>query len=74
VAEPLQAWIQTQGEGAIWAEFSRDALEAGERLIRDQAVIDCSPGGQGFLPAFKAGAGKFIRLTVAFIRCHRHAQ
>ncbi|MDR9481131.1 MAG: DEAD/DEAH box helicase [Spiribacter sp.] len=67
MAEPLQAWIQTQGEGAIWAEFSRDALEAGERLIRDQAVIDCSPGGQGFFARVQGG-----RRQVYSVDCRIH--
>jgi len=45
---PLEAWIAERGEAAIWSDFSRDALEAGEQLIRERAVLDCSPGGQGF--------------------------
>ncbi|MEX0431078.1 SNF2-related protein [Spiribacter insolitus] len=54
MTDPLQEWIATRGEAAIWADFPREALEAGERLIRDQAVLDCSPGGQGFFARVQA--------------------
>ena len=54
MGEPLEAWIAERGEAAIWADFPREALEAGERLLRAQAVIDCSPGGQGFFARVQA--------------------
>ncbi len=54
LTEPLQAWIAEHGEAAIWADFSREALKAGERLIRDRAVLDCTPGGQGFFARIQA--------------------
>jgi len=48
LTEPLEQWITERGEAALWERFSRDSLEQGERLLREQAVLDCSPGGQGF--------------------------
>lgn len=54
LTEPLEQWITERGEAALWERFSRDSLEQGERLLREQAVLDCSPGGQGF---FCSGAG-----------------
>jgi len=54
LTDPLEEWIATRGEAAIWADFPREALEAGERLIHDQAVLDCSPGGQGFFARVQA--------------------
>ena len=54
MTDPLEEWIATRGEAAIWADFPREALEAGERLIHDQAVLDCSPGGQGFFARVQA--------------------
>ncbi len=54
MTEPFEAWIQQHGEGVIWADFSREALQAGERLLREQAVVDCSPGGQGFFARVQA--------------------
>ena len=54
LSEPLEQWIEAQGEGALWSAFSREALEDGERLLKEQAVLDCSPGGQGFFARVQA--------------------
>ncbi|AGM40457.1 SNF2 family DNA/RNA helicase [Spiribacter salinus M19-40] len=54
MSEPLEAWIAQHGETVIWADFPREALEAGERLLRAQAVLDSSPGGQGFFARVQA--------------------
>ena len=54
MSEPLEAWIAEQGEAIIWADFPRGALEDGERLLRAQAVLDSSPGGQGFFARVQA--------------------
>lgn len=54
MTDPLTEWISEHGEAAIWADFPREALEAGERLIQSRAVLDCSPGGQGFFARVQA--------------------
>ena len=55
LTDPLEEWIATRGEAVVWADFPREALQAGERLIREQAVLDCSPGGQGFFARIQSG-------------------
>lgn len=52
--DALTEWISTHGEAAIWADFTRESLEAGERLIQARAVIDCNRGGQGFFARVQA--------------------
>ncbi|KAF0282622.1 DEAD/DEAH box helicase [Spiribacter roseus] len=54
MTDPLAEWISTHGEAVLWADFPREALEVGERLIQSRAVLDCSPGGQGFFARVQA--------------------
>ena len=54
MSEPLEAWIEQHGEAVIWTDFPRQALQLGERLRREQSVLDCSPGGQGFFARVQA--------------------
>ena len=54
MTDPLTEWISTHGEAVLWADFPREALEDGERLIQSRAVLDCSPGGQGFFARVQA--------------------
>ncbi|RZU99160.1 DEAD/DEAH box helicase [Spiribacter vilamensis] len=54
MTDSLTEWISTNGEAAIWADFPRESLEAGEQLIQARAVLDCSPGGQGFFARVQA--------------------
>lgn len=67
MTEPLEQWITERGEVALWERFSRESLEQGERLLRDQSVLDCSPGGQGFFARVQAD-----RRQVVSVDCRIH--
>lgn len=67
LTEPLEQWITKRGESALWERFSRDSLEQGERLLREQAVLDCSPGGQGFFARVQAD-----RRHIVSVDCRIH--